>query len=71
MALGGFLRGQGAVLLILAVYYGIALSLAGLHFGLAIGIITGLFSFIPYLARRWASCSRSGWGSCSSGRTRQ
>lgn len=49
VALGGFLRGQGAVLLILAVYYGIALSLAGLHFGLAIGIITGLFSFIPYL----------------------
>lgn len=49
LALGGFLRGQGAVLLILAVYYGIALSLAGLHFGLAIGIITGLFSFIPYL----------------------
>lgn len=49
VALGGFLRGQGAVLLILAVYYGIALSAAGLHFGLAIGIITGLFSFIPYL----------------------
>lgn len=49
VALGGFLRGQGAVLLILAAYYGIALSLAGLHFGLAIGIITGLFSFIPYL----------------------
>ncbi|WP_196258507.1 AI-2E family transporter [Pelagibacterium limicola] len=49
VALGGFLRGQGAVLLILAVYYGVALSLAGLHFGLAIGIITGLFSFIPYL----------------------
>jgi predicted PurR-regulated permease PerM len=49
VALGGFLRGQGAVLLILAVYYGISLSLAGLHFGLAIGIITGLLSFIPYL----------------------
>ncbi len=49
VALGGFLRGQGAVLLILAVYYGVSLSLAGLHFGLAIGIIAGLFSFIPYL----------------------
>lgn len=48
-AIGGFLRGQGAVLLILAAYYGIALSLAGLHFGLAIGIMAGLFSFIPYL----------------------
>ncbi|RDE09827.1 AI-2E family transporter [Pelagibacterium lacus] len=48
-AIGGFLRGQGAVLLILAVFYGTALSLAGLHFGLAIGIFTGLFSFIPYL----------------------
>lgn len=49
IALGGFLRGQGAVLLILAIYYGVTLSLAGLHFGLAIGIIAGLFSFIPYL----------------------
>lgn len=48
IALAGFLRGQGAVLLILAVYYGTTLSLAGLHFGLAIGIIAGLFSFIPY-----------------------
>lgn len=49
LAIGGFLRGQGAVLLILAIYYGSALSLAGLHFGLAIGIFAGLFSFIPYL----------------------
>jgi len=49
VAFGGFLRGQGAVLLILAAYYGVSLSLAGLHFGLAIGIIAGLFSFIPYL----------------------
>lgn len=48
-ALAGFLRGQGAVLLILAAYYGITLSLAGLHFGLAIGITAGLLSFIPYL----------------------
>ncbi|MCD7061144.1 AI-2E family transporter [Pelagibacterium xiamenense] len=49
VALAGFVRGQGTVVLILAIYYGAALSLAGLSFGLAIGIIAGLFSFIPYV----------------------
>lgn len=49
VALAGFVRGQGAVVLILATYYGATLSLSGLSFGLAIGIIAGLFSFIPYV----------------------
>jgi len=49
VALAGFVRGQGAVVGILALYYGISLSLAGLSFGLAIGIIAGLFSFVPYV----------------------
>ncbi|WP_127143425.1 AI-2E family transporter [Pelagibacterium montanilacus] len=49
VALAGFVRGQGAVVLILAVYYAATLSLSGLSFGLAIGIIAGLFSFIPYV----------------------
>jgi predicted PurR-regulated permease PerM len=47
--LAGFLRGQALVCLILAVVYGVALSLAGLQFGLVIGIFTGLVAFIPYV----------------------
>jgi len=49
VAMAGFVRGQGAVVGILALYYGATLSLAGLSFGLAIGIIAGLFSFVPYV----------------------
>ncbi len=47
--LAGFLRGQGTVCFILAVYYGLGLSLAGLDFGLVIGIAAGLLSFVPYV----------------------
>ena len=42
-------RGQGSVILVLCVYYASALSVVGLSFGLAIGIITGLLSFIPFV----------------------
>lgn len=48
-AMAGFIRGQGTVCLLLGVFYGIGLSLAGLRFGLAIGIGAGLLSFIPYV----------------------
>jgi predicted PurR-regulated permease PerM len=47
--LAGFLRGQGTVCLILAIYYGLGLSLAGLDFGLVIGLVAGLLSFVPYV----------------------
>ncbi|TNE41375.1 MAG: AI-2E family transporter [Alphaproteobacteria bacterium] len=47
--LAGFVRGQASVCLILAAYYGIALMLSGLEFGLVIGIVTGLISFIPFV----------------------
>lgn len=47
--LSGFLRGQGLVCLFLGVFYAVGLSLVGLKFGLVIGIITGVLSFIPYL----------------------
>lgn len=45
----GVLRGQGSVILILAAFYASALTVAGLNFGLAIGLIAGLFSFVPFL----------------------
>jgi predicted PurR-regulated permease PerM len=48
-AIAGFVRGQGTICLILAIFYGGSLSLVGLNFGLLIGIVSGLVSFIPYL----------------------
>jgi predicted PurR-regulated permease PerM len=47
--LAEFLRGQLSVMLVLAVYYAIALWVVGLEHALAIGILTGLLVFIPYV----------------------
>lgn len=47
-----FIRGQGVVCLLLAAYYAIALSMIGLRYGLLVGLLTGLFSFIPFAG--WA-----------------
>lgn len=47
-----FIRGQGTVCLILAVFYAAALSLLGLKYGLLVGFLTGIFSFIPFAG--WA-----------------
>ena len=47
--LSAFVRGQALVCLVLAAYYGLGLSLAGLSLGLLIGITAGLLSFVPYL----------------------
>lgn len=47
--ISGFLRGQGLVCLFLAGFYSIGLWLVGLKYGLLIGIITGLFSYIPLI----------------------
>ncbi len=46
--IAGFVRGQGIVILFLAAFYGIGLTLTGLDFGLLIGIGAGLISFVPY-----------------------
>ena len=47
--LASFIRGQGTVCLVLGTYYAIALMIAGLNFGLVIGFVAGLISFIPYI----------------------
>lgn len=47
--IAGFVRGQSSVCLILATYYAIGLTIAGLEFGLLVGIGAGLISFIPYI----------------------
>ena len=48
-AIAGFVRGQTAVCLILGSYYAVALTLAGLSFGLLIGLASGIITFIPYV----------------------
>jgi predicted PurR-regulated permease PerM len=46
-AIAGFVRGQTAVCLILGSFYAVALTLSGLNFGLLIGLISGVITFIP------------------------
>lgn len=48
-AIAGFVRGQTGVCLILGSFYAVALTVAGLNFGLLIGLVAGLISFIPYV----------------------
>jgi len=47
--LSGLLCGQLSVMLALGIIYAIGLSLAGPETGVLIGLIAGLFSFVPYL----------------------
>lgn len=47
--LAGFVRGQVSVCVILGTFYSVALMLAGLQFGLIVGAIAGLVTFIPYV----------------------
>ena len=47
--LGAFLRGQLLVMLALAIIYSVGLGLVGLKFAIAIGVVSGLVSFVPYL----------------------
>jgi len=48
-AIAGFVRGQTAVCLVLGSFYAVALTLSGLNFGLLIGLISGVITFIPYV----------------------
>jgi predicted PurR-regulated permease PerM len=47
--LGGFLRGQLSVMVSLGAIYATGLTLAGIQFGILIGFVAGLVSFVPYL----------------------
>jgi predicted PurR-regulated permease PerM len=47
--LGAFLRGQILVMMFLAIIYSVGLSISGVDFALAIGVVSGLVSFVPYL----------------------
>src|SRR6185437_12406875 len=48
-AIAGFVRGQTAVCMVLGSFYAVALTLSGLNFGLLLGLISGLITFIPYV----------------------
>ena len=48
-AIAGFVRGQTAVCLILGSFYAASLAVTGLNFGLLIGIVSGLVTFVPYV----------------------
>jgi predicted PurR-regulated permease PerM len=47
--LASFIRGQGLVCLILGTGYAVGLMAVGLNFGLVVGFVAGLISFIPYV----------------------
>ena len=47
--LGAFLRGQILVMFALSIIYATGLSLVGLEYAIAIGVVAGLVSFVPYL----------------------
>ncbi|MGA7486361.1 MAG: AI-2E family transporter [Xanthobacteraceae bacterium] len=48
-AIGGFMRGQLGVCVVLGCYYAIGLMLAGLDFALLIGLVAGVITFVPYI----------------------
>lgn len=45
-----YLRGQALVCVTLCGYYSVALKLSGLRFGWLIGLLIGVFAFIPYVS---------------------
>ncbi|AXK71403.1 AI-2E family transporter [Lysobacter sp. TY2-98] len=47
--LGGFLRGQFMVMLILGVMYAVGLEIVGLDLGILIGMVAGMLTFVPYV----------------------
>ncbi len=54
--LAGFFRGQGLVCAFLALFYGLGLWAVDLRYGLIIGLLTGFFSFIPYIGMALGLC---------------
>jgi predicted PurR-regulated permease PerM len=51
-AVSAFIRGQGTICIVLAVLYSMALTWAGVRYGILIGLATGVMSFVPFVG--WA-----------------
>lgn len=49
VVLAGFARGSATLCLVQGAFYAVALTIAGLDFGLIIGLGAGAISFVPYL----------------------
>lgn len=47
--LGEFLRGQLLVMLLMAIFYTVALWAVGLNYALSVGVLAGCMTFVPYL----------------------
>jgi predicted PurR-regulated permease PerM len=47
--LSEFVRGQVMVIVVMGLFYSLALWLAGLDYALAVGLISGILVFVPYL----------------------
>jgi predicted PurR-regulated permease PerM len=47
--LGSFLRGQFMVMIAMGLFYAIGLWMVGLEVGILIGLLAGLFTFVPYI----------------------
>lgn len=48
-AVAAFIRGQGAICLVLGIFYAVGLSWAGINYGLLVGLTTGLLAFVPVI----------------------
>lgn len=49
VVLSEFARGQIMVIVVMCVFYSLALWLAGLHYALAVGLLAGILVFVPYM----------------------
>lgn len=49
VVLSEFVRGQIMVILVMCVFYSLALWLAGLEYALAVGLLAGILVFVPYM----------------------
>ncbi|MDD5389435.1 MAG: AI-2E family transporter [Gallionellaceae bacterium] len=49
VVLSEFVRGQIMVILVMCLFYSLALWLAGLHYALAVGLLAGILVFVPYM----------------------
>ena len=55
--ISAFLRGQFTVCLVLAIFYSMSLFIVGIPFALAIGLVSGLLAFIPYVGLMTGFCA--------------
>ncbi len=58
--LAGFVRGQMTVGLILGIFYAVALGIIGLQFGVVVGLLAGLLTFIPYVGSTFGGVTSIG-----------